>query len=28
MQQFIVGVFAGAFISVTSLAVAIKLYMK
>ena len=28
MQQFIVGVFAGAFISVASLAVAIKLYMK
>lgn len=28
MQQFIVGLFAGAFVSVASLAIAIKLYLK
>jgi hypothetical protein len=28
MQQFIVGMFVGAFVSVASLAVAIKLYLK
>ncbi len=28
MQQFIIGLFAGAFVSIASLAIAIKLYLK